>query len=306
MLTASHNPASYNGMKFCRSGARAIGADTGLTEIRQLAARPARSAAVAGSIQQINLLDEFVEHVQSFIDVGALRPLKIVADTANGMGGLILPAAFNELPFELEILYEELDGTFPNHPADPLQPENLVDLQKRVSESNADVGLAFDGDADRVFLVDEKANLVSGSVTTALVASEILESEGPGPILHNLICSRATVEAIEEAGGEPIRTRVGHSYIKAIMAETGAMFGGVELSDDIVPGLRELTERYGVIFIMDEVVTGFRCAPGGAQEHYGVKPDLSTLAKIVAAGLNGGALVAVSYTHLTLPTNREV
>ena len=226
MLTASHNPASYNGMKFCRSGARAIGADTGLAEIRQLAARPARSAAVAGSIQQINLLDEFVEHVQSFVDVGALRPLKIVADTANGMGGLILPAAFNELPFELEILYEELDGTFPNHPADPLQPENLVDLQKRVIESNADVGLAFDGDTDRVFLVDEKANLVSGSVTTALVASAILESEGPGPILHNLICSRATVEAIEEAGGEPIRTRVGHSYIKAIMAETGAMFGG--------------------------------------------------------------------------------
>ena len=226
MLTASHNPASYNGMKFCHSGAQAIGADTGLAEIRQLAAQPAKSAPTAGRIQQINLLDKFVEHVHSFIDIGALRPLKIVADTANGMGGLVLPAAFNELPFELEILYEELDGTFPNHPADPLQPENLVDLQNRVIESNADVGLAFDGDADRVFLVDEKANLVSGSTTTALVASAILEREGPGPILHNLICSRATVEVIEEAGGEPIRTRVGHSYIKAVMAETGAMFGG--------------------------------------------------------------------------------
>lgn len=226
MLTASHNPASYNGMKFCHSGAQAIGADTGLADIRQLAAQPARSAPTAGRIQQINLLDKFVEHVHSFIDIGALRPLKIVADTANGMGGLVLPAAFNELPFELEILYEELDGTFPNHPADPLQPENLVDLQNRVIESNADVGLAFDGDADRVFLVDEKANLVSGSTTTALVASAILEREGPGPILHNLICSRATVEVIEEAGGEPIRTRVGHSYIKAVMAETGAMFGG--------------------------------------------------------------------------------
>ena len=226
MLTASHNPASYNGMKFCHSGAQAIGADTGLAEIRQLAAQPARSAPTAGSIQQINLLDKFVEHVHSFIDIGALRPLKIVADTANGMGGLVLPAAFNELPFELEILYEELDGTFPNHPADPLQPENLVDLQNKVIESNADVGLAFDGDADRVFLVDEKANLVSGSTTTALVASAILEREGPGPILHNLICSRATVEVIEEAGGEPVRTRVGHSYIKAVMAETGAMFGG--------------------------------------------------------------------------------
>jgi len=226
MLTASHNPASYNGMKFCHSGAQAIGADTGLAEIRQLAAHPARSAPTAGRIQQINLLDKFVEHVHSFIDIGALRPLKIVADTANGMGGLVLPAAFNELPFELEILYEELDGTFPNHPADPLQPENLVDLQNKVIESNADVGLAFDGDADRVFLVDEKANLVSGSTTTALVASAILEREGPGPILHNLICSRATVEVIEEAGGEPVRTRVGHSYIKAVMAETGAMFGG--------------------------------------------------------------------------------
>ena len=226
MLTASHNPASYNGMKFCHSGAQAIGADTGLADIRQLVAQPARSAPTAGRIQQINLLDKFVEHVHSFIDIGALRPLKIVADTANGMGGLVLPAAFNELPFELEILYEELDGTFPNHPADPLQPENLVDLQNRVIESNADVGLAFDGDADRVFLVDEKANLVSGSTTTALVASAILEREGPGPILHNLICSRATVEVIEEAGGEPIRTRVGHSYIKAVMAETGAMFGG--------------------------------------------------------------------------------
>ena len=226
MLTASHNPASYNGMKFCHSGAQAIGADTGLAEIRQLAAQPAKSAPTAGRIQQINLLDKFVEHVHSFIDIGALRPLKIVADTANGMGGLVLPAAFNELPFELEILYEELDGTFPNHPADPLQPENLVDLQNKVIESNADVGLAFDGDADRVFLVDEKANLVSGSTTTALVASAILEREGPGPILHNLICSRATVEVIEEAGGEPIRTRVGHSYIKAVMAETGAMFGG--------------------------------------------------------------------------------
>ncbi len=226
MLTASHNPASYNGMKFCRSGARAIGADTGLAEIRQLAARPARLAAKAGKIQQVELLGKFVEHVHSFVDIDALRPLKIVADTANGMGGLILPAAFNELPFDLEILYEELDGTFPNHPADPLQPDNLVDLQRRVIESNADVGLAFDGDADRVFLVDEKANLVSGSMTTALVASAILESEGPGPILHNLICSRATVEVIEEAGGDPIRTRVGHSYIKTVMADTGAMFGG--------------------------------------------------------------------------------
>ena len=226
MLTASHNPASYNGMKFCQSRARAIGLDTGLTEIRQLAEQPAKVTNRPGKVRKVDLLDNFVEHVHSFIDVKSLRPLKIVVDTANGMGGLVVPAAFKDLPFEYEILYEELDGTFPNHPADPLQAENLVDLQLRVIESKADVGLAFDGDADRVFLVDENANLVSGSITTALVASAILESNGPGPILHNLICSRSTVEVIEAAGGDPIRTRVGHSYIKEVMAETGAMFGG--------------------------------------------------------------------------------
>ena len=226
MLTASHNPASYNGMKFCQSRARAIGLDTGLTEIRQLAEQPAKVTNRPGKVRKVDLLDNFVEHVHSFIDVNSLRSLKIVVDTANGMGGLVVPAAFKDLPFEYEILYEELDGTFPNHPADPLQAENLVDLQRRVIESDADVGLAFDGDADRVFLVDENANLVSGSITTALVASAILESHGPGPILHNLICSRSTVEVIEAAGGDPIRTRVGHSYIKEVMAETGAMFGG--------------------------------------------------------------------------------
>ena len=226
MLTASHNPASYNGMKFCQSRARAIGLDTGLIEIRQLAEQPAKVTNRPGKVRKVDLLDNFVEHVHSFIDVNSLRSLKIVVDTANGMGGLVVPAAFKDLPFEYEILYEELDGTFPNHPADPLQAENLVDLQRRVMESDADVGLAFDGDADRVFLVDENANLVSGSITTALVASAILESHGPGPILHNLICSRSTVEVIEAAGGDPIRTRVGHSYIKEVMAETGAMFGG--------------------------------------------------------------------------------
>ena len=226
MLTASHNPASYNGMKFCQSRARAIGLDTGLTEIRQLAEQPAKVTNRPGKVRKVDLLDNFVEHVHSFIDVNSLRSLKIVVDTANGMGGLVVPAAFKDLPFEYEILYEELDGTFPSPPADPLQAENLVDLQRRVIESDADVGLAFDGDADRVFLVDENANLVSGSITTALVASAILESHGPGPILHNLICSRSTVEVIEAAGGDPIRTRVGHSYIKEVMAETGAMFGG--------------------------------------------------------------------------------
>ena len=226
MLTASHNPAGYNGMKLCRSSAKAIGEDTGLEQIRQLATQPAQTAGKRGNVQQLNLLEEFVQHVHSFVDISSFKPLKVVADTANGMGGLVLPATFDALPFDLEILYEDLDGTFPNHPADPLQVENLADLQRRVLETEADVGLAFDGDADRVFLVDERAVPITGSITTALVASAILEKEGPGPILHNLICSRATVEAIREGGGDPLRTRVGHSYIKALMAETGAMFGG--------------------------------------------------------------------------------
>ncbi|MEE2680314.1 MAG: phosphomannomutase/phosphoglucomutase [Actinomycetota bacterium] len=226
MLTASHNPADYNGMKFCNSGAQAIGVETGLNEIRQLAAQSATSSDSRGQVSHIDLLERFVEHVHSFVNLDNLQPLRVVADTANGMGGHVLPATFAKLPFQLEILYAELDGTFPNHPANPIQPENLVDLQNKVLDVRADVGLAFDGDADRVFLVDEHANPVSGSLTTALVASAILEREGPGPILHNLICSRATVESIREAGGSPIRTRVGHSYIKALMAETGAAFGG--------------------------------------------------------------------------------
>ncbi len=226
MLTASHNPASYNGIKFCNAGARAIGVETGLTQIRQFATQQASSAGVRGQTREVDLLDRFVEHVHSFVDLDVLQPLRVVADTANGMGGYVVPPTFAGLPFQLEIIFEELDGTFPNHPADPIQPENLVDLQRKVVEVKADVGLAFDGDADRVFLVDEAANPVNGSLTTALVALAILEREGPGPILHNLICSRATVEAIQGAGGHPIRTRVGHSYIKALMAETGAAFGG--------------------------------------------------------------------------------
>ena len=162
----------------------------------------------------------------SFIDVAALRPLKVVADTANGMGGLVVPAVFDKLPFDLEIMYPELDGTFPNHPADPLNEENLVDLKARVLEVGADIGLAFDGDADRVFLVDANAEGVSGSLTTALVAEQVLAKEPGATILYNLICSKVVPEIIEESGGSSVRTRVGHSFIKAVMAETGAAFGG--------------------------------------------------------------------------------
>ncbi len=164
--------------------------------------------------------------MRSFIDLAALRPLKVVADTANGMGGLVVPEVFAGLPMELEVLYGELDGTFPNHPADPIQPENLRDLQARVLEVGADVGLAFDGDADRVFLVDETGAPLSGSTTTAIVAAGVLDKHPGATILHNCICSKAVPEVVRERGGTPVRTKVGHSYIKAVMAETGAAFGG--------------------------------------------------------------------------------
>src|SRR5687768_15559007 len=227
MFTASHNPAQYNGMKLCLAGARPIGEDSGLREIKQMAAQgvPAH-AGTPGGREPLDLLRAFAEHVRSFIDPAALRPLKVVADTANGMGGLVVPAVFERLPFELDILFPELDGSFPNHPADPIQPENLKDLQARVLERGADVGLAFDGDADRVFLVDEQAQLVSGSLTTAMVAASMLEKHPGETIVHNLICSKAVPEIVRKKGGTPVRTRVGHSFIKTVMAETDAVFGG--------------------------------------------------------------------------------
>jgi phosphomannomutase len=229
MFTASHNPAAYNGIKLCLAGAAPVGQDTGLREIEQLTTRfladPPPSTE-PGPLDHLDLLDEYVAHVHSFVDVRALRPLKVVADTANGMGGLIVPLVFRDLPFEIEILYPELDGTFPNHPADPIQEENLVDLKAAVLAHGADIGLAFDGDADRVFLVDEQAAPVSGSLTTALVAASLLEKHPGSTILYNLICSRVVPEVIEEHGGVAVRTRVGHSFVKATMAETGAVFGG--------------------------------------------------------------------------------
>lgn len=225
-LTASHNPAQYNGMKLALAGAKPVGEDSGLENIKAMAAMGVPAAEQTGSTSELDALEAFATHVHSFVDIGALKPLKIVADTANGMGGLIVPAVFAGLPFEVDVLYGELDGTFPNHPADPIQPENLVDLQARVLANGADVGLAFDGDADRVFLVDDKGELVSGSLTTAIVAKVMLDKHPGSTILHNLICSKAVPEVIIENGGEPVRTRVGHSLIKKVMAETGAAFGG--------------------------------------------------------------------------------
>jgi phosphomannomutase len=231
MFTASHNPAQYNGIKLCLAGARPVGEETGLREIRARASEilDAGGPPVGGqrgAVATRDLLDAYAEHVRSFIDIEALAPLTVVADTANGMGGLVVPRVLAGLPVHLDLLYGELDGTFPNHPADPIQPENLRDLQRRVLDLGADVGLAFDGDADRVFLVDDRAEPVSGSLTTALVARAVLAKEPGATVLYNLICSKVVPETIRAAGGVPVRTRVGHSFIKQVMAETGAVFGG--------------------------------------------------------------------------------
>ena len=232
MFTASHNPAGYNGVKFCLSGARPVGVDTGLDEVKRVAGDVLEGhgplpAATAGSQTSRNLLEAFADHVVSFVDVASLRALRVVADTANGMGGLVVPAVFERLPqITLEVMYGELDGTFPNHPADPLQPANQRDLQARVVSGGFDIGLAFDGDADRVFVVDEAGRGLSGSTTTALLAAAVLRANPGATILYNLICSRAVPEVIREQGGVPVRTKVGHSFIKQRMAETGAVFGG--------------------------------------------------------------------------------
>jgi phosphomannomutase len=234
MLTASHNPAAYNGIKFCLAGAKPVGQDSGLAQIRSGAEEVVASSSPLSTAdpshdpryRRTDLLDAFATHVHSFIDVGSLRHMKVVADTANGMGGLVAPKVFAGLPIDLEILFGDLDGTFPNHPADPIQPENLVALRARILEVGADVGLAFDGDADRVFLVDDKAEPLSGSLTTSIVAAAVLEKHPGATILYNLICSKAVPEIIRENGGVPVRTRVGHSFVKATMAETSALFGG--------------------------------------------------------------------------------
>jgi phosphomannomutase len=227
MFTASHNPAQYNGIKLCRAGAAPVGQDTGLKDIKAMVASGLlERAEERGRVEQRDLLPEYVQHVHSFVDVDALRPLRVVADTANGMGGVVAPAVFADLPFDVSILYPELDGTFPNHPADPTQPENLKDLQRAVLDAGADVGLAFDGDADRMVLVDDQAQPVSGSITTAMLAKGILEKHRGETIVHNLIVSKVVPEVVREMGGTPVRSRVGHSFIKQVMAETGAIFGG--------------------------------------------------------------------------------
>ncbi len=227
MITASHNPPKYNGIKLCRSGARPVGEDTGLAELRDMAERgaPARQGRT-GTVTSRDLLPEYASFLKSLVDVSGIRPLKVAVDAGNGMAGHTVPQVFEGLPVTLVPLYFELDGTFPNHEANPIDPANLADLQRAVLEHGADLGLAFDGDADRCFVVDERAQIVSPSVLTALIATRELAAEPGATIIHNLITSRAVPEIITEHGGKPVRTRVGHSFIKARMAETGAVFGG--------------------------------------------------------------------------------
>ena len=227
MFTASHNPPQWNGLKLCREGAAPVGEDSGLMEVRDLAERiDAASSPATGRRRSADMVEQYTSHVLTFIDGDRMAPLTVVADAANGMAGLVLPGIFERLPAKLVGLYMELDGTFPNHPADPMQPENQTDLRRAVTEHGADVGLAFDGDADRTFVVDERAQGVAPSLIVALVAESMLRKEPGAKVIHNLITSWVVPEVVREHGGEPIRTRVGHSLIKKVMADTGAIFGG--------------------------------------------------------------------------------
>jgi phosphomannomutase len=227
MFTASHNPAKYNGIKLCRAGAAPVGQDTGLAEIRDTVEQGVPAADVApGTVSERDVLPEYAAYLRKLVDLSGVRPLKVVVDAGNGMGGHTVPTVFDGLPIDIVDMYFELDGSFPNHEANPLDPRNLVDLQAKVREVGADAGLAFDGDADRCFVVDENGDPVSPSAITALVATRELVKEPGGTIIHNLITSHAVPEIVAEHGGKPVRTRVGHSFIKAEMARTGAIFGG--------------------------------------------------------------------------------
>ena len=233
MFTASHNPAKYNGIKLCRAGAAPVGQDTGLQEIRLLVENgvPAFDGPL-GQLRHQDLLADYALFLRNLVDVSGVRPLRVVVDAGNGMGGYTVPAVLGEaaglprLPLTIDEMFFELDGSFPNHEANPIDPMNLVDLQKRVREVGADLGLAFDGDADRCFVIDERGEIVSPSTLTALIAARELAKHPGSMIIHNLITSKAVPEVIAECGGTPVRTRVGHSFIKAKMAETNAVFGG--------------------------------------------------------------------------------
>jgi phosphomannomutase len=227
MITASHNPAEYNGLKFCREEARAMSLDTGLADIRdRIITGVGEPAPRRGTVQQRDVIDEYADYMRSMVDLSKIAPLKIAIDAGNGMAGMTVPRVFAGLPVEIIPMYFELDGSFPNHDANPLEPENIIDLQRTVVEQGCDLGVAFDGDADRMFLIDEHGAFVGGDMVTAMVAVKLLDRSPGSAVVYNLICSRSVPEAIIAHGGRPLRSRVGHSYIKELMREEDAVFGG--------------------------------------------------------------------------------
>jgi len=226
MVTASHNPKGYNGIKLCLAGAAPVGEESGLGDVKRLVAEPPAPAGGRGEVRRLDVLDGYVDHLLSIVDPAAIRPLRVAADGGNGVAGVAVPAVFDRIPAELIGLYLEPDGSFPNHHPDPLRPENLRDLEALMRTESPDLGVAFDGDADRAFFIDDRVRPLPGSTVTAIVADWFLRREPGASIVHNLICSRSVPETVRRAGGTPVRTRVGHSFIKAVMKETGAVFGG--------------------------------------------------------------------------------
>jgi len=298
MLTASHNPKQYNGLKFCLAGAKPVGEESGLLEVRALTEQDLPPTGERGTVEHRDLLPAYVEHVLTFLDVSRMRPLTVAIDTANGMGGLVAPAVFERLPFELHHLFPELDGTFPNHPADPIDPENQRDLKAAVLQHEADIGLAFDGDADRVFLIDERGQDVSGSIVTALVAKAMLKREPGASIIFNVICSWTVREVIRENGGVPVRTRVGHSFIKQVMAETGAIFGGehsghyyfrenYRADSGLIAAVIVLAQLSEANVPLSELLAPFRRYAASGEINTEVKDPLATI-ELVAEALKDG------------------
>ena len=301
MITASHNPKEYNGLKFCLAGAKPVGEESGLAEIRALTEQGDEIfGAQRARVRQRGVLDAYVDHVLGFTDAERMRPLTVAVDTANGMGGLVVPAVMARLPVTLHHLYPELDGTFPNHPADPIDPENQRDLKRTVLDVGADVGMAFDGDADRVFLVDERAEDVSGSILTALVAAAMLRREPGAKVVHNLICSWTVPEVIREHGGVPVRTRVGHSFIKQVMAETGAIFGGEHsghyyfrdnygADSGLIAAVIALGELSASDVALSELLRPFRRYEASGEINSRVEDPRATIEEIAAAYPDGRA-----------------
>src|SRR5918997_930410 len=228
MITASHNPKNYNGFKLCREEAIALSGESGIGQIRDLitSGKLPEAAEYPGSVEQSDIAEDYAKHCLSFIDTDGLRPLKIVVDAGNGMAGKIPPPIFEKLPFEYVPMYFELDGSFPNHPPNPIEPENVEELQRRVVSENADFGVAFDGDADRCFIVNEKGETIAGDVLAALIAKNVLEKEPGATIIYSAVCSKALPELVQREGGTPVRTKAGHSIIKPHMRERDAAFGG--------------------------------------------------------------------------------